>query len=603
MAGAAVVKDLGTTALTAGKELLESSGAYRSIEHNLTRTEEGKDVLGLFKNYRQKQDQVFTQLHTQATNDFNNGKLLQLPESNELVKQSRVTARSLAFGEKDKALTFLVNQSHKNNGHIATQNLMDNIAMYLHEDQTIEGEQHRSVFKQRAKQTIEKNDPRYAEARKFAKENDIPLHKALSHFEVEQYSSHSDYRSVGDKERKIRSFIYNRFSPLIAIPHLGTILNTVQSTQTSSLIKALAETTSPASLKELKEQHAASGVFAEDALRNMRAIEEARNGVISKYLPGSLQNILGKVTTTPGFNYVRDWQIAFTASASYHDAIDYASKYARGEKREIAEFRLKQYGMNNEDLATIRDSGKLNPDQLERVVWHGVDKKIFLDTSLHRAYMAQSNPWARAFNMYHGYVSSQAQFMKNEIGLAMRTKDPLIVAKAVAVMGVLFPAAGESLKMLEMVGRGQFSQIHKEMDDDEKGITLQQGDSIKARATHFIGTYTDALAHLGAFGIAFELIQGAQRGMLLEQMAGPLVGSGLKYLQDTVQQSARFLEDKPVNTSILGRDALEAGIPYGIGRYLKHSWFPTKKEQEAEKKAGSLHKLKQKGAKRLSYLK
>lgn len=601
---ASAVADLAKVGIKAASEALEKPSAYRSIEYNLSRTEEGRDVLGLFKDYRQKQDQIFTKLHGQATQDIAAGKLTKMPESSELLHQSRTTARALAFGQNDKALTYLVHNSHINNGHIATQNLMDNIAMYLHEDQTIEGRKHQSIFLERAKQTIEKNDPRYKSARKMSKEAEIPLDAAMKAHGINFYNTTSDYHAPGTLERRFTNLIYSRFSPLIAIPHLGTILNVVQSTQTKSLVKAMAETITPGNLDKLKAQHAASGVFAEDALRGMRAIEDSRNGFVTKYAPRSVQNIIGKVTSTPGFNYVRDWQLAFSASASFHDSQNYAAKLARGEEQHLAEARLRQYGMRDQDIAQIKSTGQLSDEQLERATWNGVDRKIFLDTQLNRAYSAQKNPWTRAFTMYHGYVSNQAKFMSNELKLAFSkdTRSFSSIAKAVSVMGVMFPAAGESLKMLEMVGRGQWNSIPNELKEDEEGISFQRGDSLQQRAYHFAGTYLDAMAHLGAFGIAFELIQSAQRGYLLEQMAGPLVGSGAKYAQDAYRVGDKLIQGATPNYTPLGRDALEITMPLGIGRYAKHALLPTKKEQEQAKRGNRLHKLKVKGLKNLSKL-
>ncbi|HEY1644896.1 MAG TPA: hypothetical protein VGF75_00735 [Candidatus Saccharimonadales bacterium] len=606
MAGAPVVRDLLQDLAPQAKEFLakatqKAEPYIRSIGHSLSQTEEGRDVAGLLTSYRQKSDQIFAGLHTKATNDLATKVITKMPESQELLGQARTAARTATFGSHDAALTFLAHQSHQNNGHIATQNMMDNIALYLHEDQKIGTHGHESRFKTNALQVIEKNDPRYKQAKELAKKSEISLDSAMDQLGVQHYNTSSDYRRPDQIEKSATNFISSRFSPLIALPHLGTIFNTVQSTQTSALIKALGETTNLKSLAELKQQHIASGITAEGALRAMRAFEDSRNGAIVKHLPGTLQNVIQKVTSTPGFNYVRDWQMAFTGSATYHSAIDYADKLARDPSNKLARARLEQYGMKPTDFQMIAETGKLTPDQIERAVWNGVNKKIFLDTSMNRSYKSQSNAWTRAFTMYHGYISSQAKFMRDEASIAFKSGDVAQIAKSIAIMGVLFPAAGEALKMLEMVGRGQWSSIHAEAHNDWEELSGQKSESIAGKARDFAGVYLDAYAHLGAFGVGFELIQGIQRGFLIQQMAGPLLGTGAKYLQDFGGLGFRAIEGKKIHPEAAERDALEIGLPYGLGRYAKHALVPTKKEKEAASQSHKLKRLKMGGLKKMTF--
>jgi hypothetical protein len=258
--------------------------------------------------------------------------------------------------------------------------------------------------------------------------------------------------------------------------------------------------------------------------------------------------------------------------------------------------------MHPADLYNIRQSGKLTQDQLERAVYHGVNRQIFLDTTFARSYNAQKNGMNRAFSMYHGYISMQAKFIGEELATAMRgdTKSVAGAAKFLTMLGAVFPVAGEALKVAEMAGRGQWSQIGSELNDDYEGITLQKGDTEKEKLAHFIGTYAEAQAALGSFGIAWGLIMGAHRGSLAMQMEGPIFGNAIKYFGD----APGFAEG--VTTGFEGdawkpgaRDALELMIPLGIGRYLKHEALPTKREQKAARGDTS---LRLKGFKNISGL-
>lgn len=562
----------------AGEESAELfAKSARSMSHTFDQTDVGKYTHGLLENYRRTSDVATTQL-LQANPGAGN--------SANIRGQAKAIARQQTFGADDKALTALMKISHQKYGYTYTQNLMDHVAMTLHEDELYGGTKHVSRFKANARKDI----------------GQLPEFKKTKEQvgTINPYNITSDYHKPGAVERYVTNFIYSRFSPLIAIPHLGTALNVSLSTQNLAWGRALAETMSGQTPAQLKQTFIDSGIMAEGALRNMRNAENVRNGIITKHLPGGLQDVLTKVTSTPGFSYLRDWQTSFAGSASYYDAISYGEQFAKSPSDKLLRHRLEQYGMTPKDLAVIQFTGKLTQDQLERAVYHGVNRKIFLDTTFARSYNAQRNGLTRAFSMYHGYVSRQTQFLGEEFRTAFAKDTRSIggIAKFLATTAIVFPAAGEALKIGEMVGRGQWNQIGNELNDDYDSITMQRGESESEKLKHFIGTWAEAQASLGSFGIAWGLIQGAHRGTLAAQMEGPIFGNALKYSQDIWNAGVEDKSAKP-----LGRDALELALPLGIGRYAKHALLPSKREEKETRGQHGFKKLKRlKGFKKLSTL-
>jgi hypothetical protein len=560
-----------------GKE--ESSGisnalgeSFRSIGARVfEQNDVGRFTKSLLVEHRRVMTQAETQLHTANPH----------LASHEISAQAKAVAHQQVFGQDYKALTTAYQISHAKYGPAYTQLLMDNTAMILHEDQMIAGSKHQSASKVAA----------YEE---FAKS--LQYNKKKGGEEKIPYDKTSDYHKQGPGERYVTRFIYSRFSPLIAIPHIGTAINIYQSTQNLSLAKALGDMLDSSTMAQRMQLFQASGVLAEGTMRSLRDQEAVRSGIVTQFMPGSFQDVMAKVTSTPGFHQLRNIQTKLAGTASYHDVLNYTEKFIKNPNDKLVLKRLEQYGMNPGDLMAIKRAGKMPPELLEKSVWHGVNRMIFLDTSFSRSYNANRNMWTRAMSMYHGYVSQQAKFMADEFHTAFDKDTRSIggIAKYLTTAGVIFPVAGEALKIAEMGFRGQWSQIGPQLSDDWDELTGQKSDTTFGKIKDFMSLYLDSTAHLGAFGISYGMIQGAQRGYLIQDLMGPLLGTGAKYTQDLVRAPITG------NFDAVGRDALEMSLPYGIGRFLKHKLLPTKSEI---KKAKGKHGFTKLGGKSEFHLK
>lgn len=540
-----------------------ASQTLRSMDHStFMQTEVGQYAKKLLQDYRMASDQHVNLLRK---SDPNLG-------SGELRSRASGLARTQVFGKDDKAATHLISYSAQNHGPAYTQNLVNAMAMVLHEDEFLEGHEHASKLKINAQKALRKL-PEYAKDPETGEAPRLPFSKT------------SPYTKPTELEQKVTNFFYGRYSPLVVIPHISTALNVFLSSEGQSAIRSITDGIIGTTPQELPQLLLDSGITAEGTLRILRDQEHVKQGLITKHLPGSLQDAATVLTSTPGFGPLRNWQTSFAGSASYHDALSYGKKLIQNPNDRYTLKRLEQYGMSTRDIAEIKkNNGMLSPEQLKKAIYYGVNRKIFLDQAFARSYHAQRNMFMRAFTMYHGYVSSQANFLKDEFITQVRHGNAANVAKYLTYMGAVFPVVGEGLKIAEMAGRGQIAQIPYELQDDYESLTFQKGDSAASQAAHAAGTMLESYASLGSFGIAFGIIQGFQRGYIAQQLAGPILGGAGKYAMDLgyygVTQSIKKGDITKGSWKPAGRDALELLAPYGVGRFAAHEFLPTAAEDK-----------------------
>lgn len=505
--------------------------------------------------------------------------------SSQLRSHAAGVAAAETFGNNYEVLTALVKHSHETQGYYMTQNLMDHIGMVLHEDAEIGGSKHVSKSKAAAVPELEK----YPDFKIDPKTGQRPIDPKTGEPARYRYNITSDYHKPGEVEQWTNHMVVSRVAPMIVLPHVGTTLNNVWGTQTLKWMKGFGQVVSGQTPQQIRDTIIAAGLQTEGTMRAMRQMENVRRGIITRFLPGSMQDVIGKLSPTPFFGSLRDFQINWTAVSTYHDAFDYAEKFAHDPSDGLARRRLAQYGMTPQDLNQIEKTGKLTPEQHTKAVYYGVDRKVFLNTAMQRSYYSQANALSRNTTMFHGYISKQVQFMSQEFRTAFEkeSRSPGGIAKAMLVAGVLFPAVGEGIKLLEMTGRGQLAEIPNQAEEDYRGITLQKGNSAAAKVGNAILTYGEAYACLGAFGIFYELFMGAHRGALVlgSHLLGPAAGRATQYIADTVHSVESLAQgktdEKYYNPAI--RDFLELAGAYGTGHFIANMFFPTQAEKKRAK--------------------
>lgn len=591
---ATIIKD-------AGKEAFESKPVQNFFVSAMTefgRTEIGKSSYNLLKKYNMTRDQL--QYGIMKGNP-------QIPLS-EARTQASNASRKITFGTNDALLVAHIKAASDprfgGSQHYA-MNLADRISAHFKED---DPHWERQAYPQSAYLKPGQQGPVHKASYNVTEhQSEFKWNIKKSKDNTLDIDTSRVYQKPSEFESRLLDYFHAHIAPFIAIPHLATNANMLFA-PSGSMIRGLAfalqkEGNRNRDIQNFLER---SGTLTESVARGKRALEDARNGIISQHLPGSFQHILSKVSSVPGFSSVRDFSTSFAGATAYHTAIDFAGRLAKNtaDKRAIAEF--KELGFDNNDLMQIiKHGGQLTQEQMERAVYFGTNNKIFFSTDMDRAMMSTSNPWMRLSTMYHGYVSAQGHLFKREFQKAWNSGDKLGVAKFMLVAGVAFPMVGELVKNGEMIGRGQWAQVPNSLKHDLEDATFQHvgkhgEDTTWEHLKGFGEVYLDALAHTAAFGVVASYVESISRNMLVSAMGGPIIGMVGKTAQDAFNAVAHY--DTPGSEKPITRDALQLMLRWNIGKIISHAALPTKKEQKLAK--GPSHKLRGlKGMKGLKNLK
>jgi hypothetical protein len=483
----------------------------------------------------------------------------------EIASKSRNIARQSSFGKNDSLIAHAINWANKTHGPVHAQNLADHVAMYMQD--TVE--EPISKFNPTTKKYEQQGTQEVSSIKKNIirnKENKVPL------------NIKSVYQPQSELERKLQGYGNTILAPAIAIPHLGTVLNTAISTPLADLAKGLASVITPGGYQNTKKALLDTGIFADTTLNAYRDLQEFSSGKIAQ-MSGSpkLGYILGKATHQPGFDALRSWTLAFTGATAKHTAEDMAVKFVQTGSRR-ARIELEDMGL---DLAKITNQkGVLKPDDIEKAVYNFVDRKVFLNTKLNRSYYANSNPIFRTTLMFHSYVAAQGRLLYHEFSKMYRTGDVAHIAQTLAVLGVAFPVAGTLISSLEEIARGQGEEA--KTGDKLSNLMFQNG--IEAGTMQ----YLDAYAHMAGFGVATSYVRGALRQHLSDLLVGPVGNVAVRGIQDAAHfgqglyRATTGGELKGSDYKPLERDLLEDTLPDNIGKILSHKFIPSTKE-EAER--------------------
>jgi len=433
------------------------------------------------------------------------------------------------FGSNNDIGAALIHAAQKEKGHLYAQNLADHMAMVLRDNDF--------------KRSVRNN-------------KELP-YKGLSTKDV--YTGHHVV------ENFLQNYNATILAPAIAIPHLSNFMNMALTTPLASLAKGMAQVLTPSSYEKSKQVLLQTGILADMSLHAYGDRLAFRNGVISKVASTmttdekarSVGFILNKLVHAPGFNAVREWTLVAAGSVGKINAEEMAMKlYQEGDKRSAVE--LKEMGINAQEV--LAQKGQLSPAQLENAIYRYTDNKVFLDNQLSRSFYSGASPLMRMANMFHGFVTREGQLLRSEFMKSMvKSKDPAQIAQFMLVAGVMFPAIGQGVEMLERLGRGQ--------NVDPKNPFGSVTD------------YADSYAHMAGFGIWASYARSATRMHLINTIGGPTLNVGGQAVQDlAVPAYKEAVEGKKGNWKPLQRDILEDTLPDNLGKFLAHQYIPTPAE-------------------------
>jgi hypothetical protein len=502
-------------------------------------------------------------------------------DPHEIHNQATNAARQYAFGSNDAVAVGHIRAEFTSGDPLTrltrAQNLSDHLSMFLQD--TVAKPEWTPVQGQYGKRGASSFKMNVLKS----KEQSVPIDASAT------------YTQPGKIERTLMGYANNIMAPLIALPHIGTLLNYAISTPLGDLAKGLSEVMTPGGVQQIKQTLRQSGVFANTTADAFRTVTEGEQGIIGQTFGTKTGSVFSQLTHQPGFNALRTWTVALGAAAGKHTAEDMAQLlHDSGGTNKRAIWELERMGIKSADV--LKQKGQLTQDQLQKAVFHFVDNKVFLDNRLNRAYYARANVYTRMGLMFHSYVARQGQFLRDELvkmyQVGVKGGDIGLIAQTLATMGVVFPLVGHGLKYMEMAGRGQFQEIKPEANEDWKKLRGEEGVPTQ------VYTLLDGYAHMAAWGVASSYVRGATRTQLASALIGPIGNMGVRIGED----SAKLAFGKTHPWKPLARDVIEdSPLSYdNLGKMIVHQLLPTTKEEKSRHPSGKLKSFKRgKGLKQI----
>lgn len=549
--------------------------SFKSLESGMRRTEAGNMVADLFKNtYLPKYHATREDLFNQA---------MQAPKAqqmapHEIDSQARNIARKHTFGTNDWLVPGIVkSMEHEPNiNPLQLLNEQQNLADHMH--MMLKDTVPNKVIKTRVgKIKMDVSQVKYNIA--TSKENPTPI------------NIKSNYTIPGNVEKLATKWINLTALPAIAIPHIGTIVNMGLKSDMRDLIPALWQAS--AQKGGVKQAVADAGIFSGTVSHAYTAKYYGSRGYMAKVGGDKFGEIMYNITHQPGFNALRDWQLAVGGATGKLTSERLTDQLIQsGGKDKVAMYQLKKMGLVPADIMA---KGGLDPDMQAKAIYNYVDQRLFLDNTMQRSFYSSANVFTRMGLMYHNYVTRQARFMISALRDEMTGKSgPVGVAQALGMLAIVYPTVGVGIKTLQMYGRGQFQEATPK--EDFKKLSDQEG--IGPMASEMLEGYT----HMAAFGVATDYSRAISRHMLANAMAGPVGNEIYNLAQDSYAAVAGVTSDDPVKKAKpLARDIVEDSLPDNLGKLITHQLLPTDKEEKnRHPKFAKLKGLKLKGLKKLN---
>jgi hypothetical protein len=355
--------------------------------------------------------------------------------------------------------------------------------------------------------------------------------------------------------RRVRTFL----APMIVIPHMSTFFNLSWAPLT-----AMAKTMAGYTDQGMRDLVEGSGIFGHLMHEMISQDIQASSGLIGSKLGSQYGRLSANIFHNPGFNYLRKLQLHTAGIMGYHATMYWAEQAASdGDRLAIAE--LKEMGLDVQGI--IRRGGQLSSEEKMQGIWHFANNRVFVDRALDRSLGATRNPWTRMLTMFHGYVTDQQAFLRNELSKRLDAGDYVSIARFAGTLGLLFPAVAPMIASAEVLGRtASPTAAGQELKDKYTQLVNPKG----------VGDYLDLLSYYGSFGIWKSFINAAHNDRLALAVLGPIAGSAVRTAQDVINFASPSTKSGKRNIRPLGKDILQQTIP-GIGNIAANRLLPSRK--------------------------
>jgi len=386
--------------------------------------------------------------------------------------------RAIFFGANDEALVKAIAVMKKNHGKVYADAVKDMMNVYMHEAES---------FWTR-KQVVMQPGVRLS----------------LKDVGVDPANQYVAPKAFENALRRSMSWMY---TPTVGIAHIAQIPNIFFQEGFVSASKALSEWTGSL-VRTGRPDKAFQDIIDSGALFHefiVEAINDAKT-------PGA--SLASQLFNAPLFNWVRRQEITMAALAAKNHLMSAAREMANGVDFKWNEAELQRLGVNTRDLA--QRGYRVSRDDLLQAMHHGANQSIFIHRGLMTPWKWDENFGMRIISWYKHFSFQQTKFIKDGFKQAYQYGGPSEILKKAAILGLMFPAAGEFVRQLENVATGR--GLDNPLAPDEKGDT------------HYGDAYFNAIAHAAGWGIFHTMFRSGMRSYMYG--LGYLQGPALHTLED-----------------------------------------------------------------------
>jgi hypothetical protein len=376
-----------------------------------------------------------------------------------------------------------------------------------------------------------------------------------------------DTSNVYEKMNTLERFTSQRvrwyLALMIAINHMSTFFNNSQA-PLEGIYKGLASMGD----HEVRQLTDAAAVLSSQHFHMLLDDMANRTNLLAtKVGKPEVGALWGQIFHNPGFNFIRNAQIKFSAAVGYHSALYWAEAATKGDKR--AALELKELGIN--PMEVVKRGGQLTREEKIKAIWHFTNNRSFISRPLDRSLTATASPAGRILTMFHGYVTYQQRFMRRELQKMADAGDYIGIARFAGTVGLLFPSVAPMLKAAEVYARtASASKATEGVQSDYEKLTNP------ADFDQFSSEYLDMLSYFGSWGMMHSFINAAHGDRLALALIGPTVGSAVRAGQDIINLTTKSTKTGKHNIKPLAKDLLQQTVP-GAGNIIANQLFPANK--------------------------
>jgi hypothetical protein len=549
-------KAIGTIAFEQGEKLAEKAIQNPAVHDGLIHFVDG--FFGHETTFTGKSGEWITkQLKTKFEPEFDRQLSIQtkaaqagggITPPHEIHAAARNAARQITFGKNDQLLAGAIKAAEQEHGQNKAQTMVDRLGIYFHE----------KAFPTSRGQTSSQLV------------GNLGRNKATANLPF----TPSPYKPPQDLERGVMKVTTAALAYKAGLAHLSTPLNMLITQNISSFGKAMGV------LFGHDYAGTKAALIASDSIGHALAEEyqqayQFRNGMIAKYAPGSIGEMLSKNWMVPGLSAIRQrsmiaaaYQGGIVAKEAAHELINGNAKHGAVD--------LQWLGIDpNEILAS---GGVLSPEHIRQAQYMNVQKTIFANSGLTRARYATAGPFGRMVTVFHNYAAMQGNMIASALKKDIWEKrDPVAAFKTIATLAIVAPNVGNFTYTLEQLARG------KEWDDPTGHFLDREKALYGANA---FKENIESFSHIAGFGVATSYARAAGKEKLATAMLGAVPNAAIEIGQDIAKASPSgvpFVGQKHPSAIPLARDILHDIPSLGIGSILADKLFPTKAEQLANR--------------------